>query len=141
MQHAFKGEHSYVLVRTSKLPDNYPDVYVEINTRPTPYDRGEDYDSDDSEEASEASEASEDSEDSDESQDSRVGEKNYGFELKIRVYNQTVEFKRDHRLVVSFNLSSLSVLLKNNFLRLMSSYLSLYVMIWMWNVVCCRSSI
>lgn len=87
MKHDFKGEHSYVLVRTDNLPNNLPDVYIEsINTRTA------DDDNDDSHHYS----------DSSSEEDSKEHKEPHRLqELKIRVYNHTLEFKKNRSLVVN----------------------------------------
>ncbi|XP_061588203.1 zonadhesin [Cololabis saira] len=82
MKHNFEGERSYVLLRTKNLPSNLPDVYIEIINACT-----EDNQHDDSSE-----------EDSSSIEDDH--EKDAVQELKIRVYNHTVEFKKHRKLFV-----------------------------------------
>ncbi|XP_070700975.1 mucin-2 [Pempheris klunzingeri] len=125
MKHDFEGEHSYVLVRTKNLPNNLPDVYIEgINTH-TAHDDDDSHhhDDDDSHHHDDSSseedhghrvrdedEEDEDDHDHDEDDDDdgdkhdedseRHKDHHRLQELKIRVYNHTVEFKRNRRLLV-----------------------------------------
>uniref|UniRef100_A0A8D3DXP6 Zonadhesin-like n=1 Tax=Scophthalmus maximus TaxID=52904 RepID=A0A8D3DXP6_SCOMX len=110
MKHDFEGEHSYVLVRTNNLPNNLPDVYIEaINTH-----RG--HDGDDSQHHGDSSSEENrrvrdeddndededgDDDDDDDDDDSEEQEEHHRLqELKIVVYNHTVELKKKRRLVV-----------------------------------------
>ncbi|XP_041804903.1 zonadhesin [Chelmon rostratus] len=82
MKYDFEGEHSYVLVQTKNMPNNLPDVYIEgINTHTV-------HDDDDSQHHADSS--------TEEDHSHRVRLE----EIKIRVYNHTVEFKKKRRLVV-----------------------------------------
>lgn len=91
LKYDFRGEHSYVLVRSKNLPQNFQDVYVEaVNAR---MHGGGDSSEEDRRGSDENDEDDEDSEEQD-------GQHRLG-ELRIRVYNHTVEFKKNRRLVVS----------------------------------------
>uniref|UniRef100_A0A3Q1HJ35 Zonadhesin n=1 Tax=Acanthochromis polyacanthus TaxID=80966 RepID=A0A3Q1HJ35_9TELE len=98
MKHNFEGEHSYVLVRTSNLPNNLPDVYIEgINEHIV--DDDDDDDDSSSEEDDNRRVSEEDDEDEDE--DSEEQDDRHRLQgLKIRVYNYTVEFKNRRKLRV-----------------------------------------
>uniref|UniRef100_A0A3B4XQK3 Zonadhesin n=1 Tax=Seriola lalandi dorsalis TaxID=1841481 RepID=A0A3B4XQK3_SERLL len=99
MKHDFDGEHSYVLVQTKNLPNNLPDVYIEVINRRTVDD------DDDSQHHGD-----DDEDDSDEDDDSKENEEHHRLqELKIRVYNHTVEFKKNLRLLVDGRTTSTPV--------------------------------
>ncbi|XP_070774889.1 uncharacterized protein [Enoplosus armatus] len=109
MKHDFEGEHSYVLVRTNNLPNNLPDVYIEgINTRTVHDDDDSQHHGDSSSEEDHSrrvrdEDDDEDDEDDDDKHDddSEEHEEHHRLQaLKIRVYNHTVEFKKNRRLVV-----------------------------------------
>ncbi|XP_038574073.1 zonadhesin-like isoform X2 [Micropterus salmoides] len=125
MTYGFEGEHSYVLVRTNNLPSNLPDVYIEgINTHTTHDDddsphhddssgevehRGREEDEDDDEDDDNVDgdddddDGDDDEDDDDDKRDahSEVHKEHHRLqELKIRVYNHTVEFKENRTLVV-----------------------------------------
>uniref|UniRef100_A0A8C4Z5E9 Zonadhesin n=1 Tax=Gadus morhua TaxID=8049 RepID=A0A8C4Z5E9_GADMO len=93
-KHKFRGDHSYVLAQTTSQSRTLPGFYVEgINT----HDEGDGDHSEDSDERS--SEDDEDDEDYDD--DSEENNRRHRLrEMKIRVYNHTVEFKRNGVLVV-----------------------------------------
>ncbi len=125
MKYYFEGEHSYVLVRTNNLPSNLPDVYIEGNNTCTVHDdddsqhhgdssseedhsrrvRDEDDDDDEEDDSDEDDEDDDDDDDDDDDKhdhDSEEHKEHHRLEeLKIRVYNHTVEFKKNLRLVVS----------------------------------------
>lgn len=93
MKHDFEGVHSYILVQSTGLPNNLPDVYVEgINHIKNDQTADSDEDQD-----SRGRDDSDEEDDSEEDSDS-------GFprELKIRVYNHTVQFKKNRKLYVSY---------------------------------------
>ncbi|XP_026230310.1 zonadhesin-like isoform X2 [Anabas testudineus] len=98
LKHDFDGEQSYVLVRTSNLPNNVPDVYVEgIITRNV------DDEVDNSQQHRDSSSEEDYAltvRDEEEDDDSEEHEQHHRLQLKIRVYNHTVEFKRHRRLIV-----------------------------------------
>lgn len=123
MKHGFKGEWSYVLVRTNNLPNNYPRVYIEgINTINDGEDsnyhgdssseedhsrrvRDEDDDDDDedyNEEDEDDNKHDDDIEEQEEYPRLQVFKKPHRLqEFKIIVYDHTVEFKKNRRLIVS----------------------------------------
>lgn len=115
MKHKFEGEHSYVLVQTRHLPNNLPHVYIEgINQRSGDDDDDNSQDHGDSSSEENHSRRYEDDDVSDEDDDDDVdddhkheedSEENEGRhrlqELKIRVYDHIVQFKRNLRLLVS----------------------------------------
>lgn len=93
MKYDFKGEHSYVLVKSKNLPPYLQDVYVEgINTQI--------HDESDSSEEERSHRGSEENDDEEEDSDEQDGHHRL-LELRIRVYNHTVEFKKNRRVVVS----------------------------------------
>lgn len=114
MKHDFEGEHSYVLVQTKNLPKNLPDVYIEGIYRRSvdDDDNSEDHGDSSSEEnhsrGDEDDDVNAEDDDDDDINDDRKhdedSEENKGHHrlqhLKIRVYNHTVEFKRNLRLLV-----------------------------------------
>eukprot|EP00066_Takifugu_rubripes_P025444 XP_011614710.1 PREDICTED: zonadhesin-like isoform X2 [Takifugu rubripes] len=92
LKYGFEGEHSYVLVRSKNLPQNFQDVYVEGIYAQI-------HDGDDSSE--EERDRRDSDEDDDEEEDSNEQDGRHRLrELKIRVYNHTVEFKKNRGLVV-----------------------------------------
>uniref|UniRef100_A0A3B4V4Q9 Zonadhesin-like n=1 Tax=Seriola dumerili TaxID=41447 RepID=A0A3B4V4Q9_SERDU len=117
MKHEFEGEHSYVLVQTKNLPNNLPDVYIEGINRRTVDDDDDSQHHDDSSSEENHSRRVNDEDDNDEDDndeddndedddhkhddDSKENEEHHRLqELKIRVYNHTVEFKKNLRLLV-----------------------------------------
>ncbi|KAG7526493.1 zonadhesin-like isoform X1 [Solea senegalensis] len=105
IRHDFKGKHSYVLVRTNNLPNNLPDVYiVSINTHREDNDDGDDDDDqhdDDSSSEENHSRRVRDEDEDDDDDDSEESDGRYRLkELKIVVYNHTVELKKNSKLVV-----------------------------------------
>uniref|UniRef100_A0A665TE42 Zonadhesin-like n=1 Tax=Echeneis naucrates TaxID=173247 RepID=A0A665TE42_ECHNA len=97
-KHDFEGEYSYVLVRTKNLPNNLPDIYIECSNRRTEEDEDGNHRS--SEESHNRTVEDEDS--SDDEDDSEENEEQHTLqELKIKVYNHTVEFKKNRRLLVT----------------------------------------
>lgn len=82
-----------MLVRSKNLPQNFQDVYVEgINAQI--------HDSSESSEEERDGRDSEENEDEEEDSNEQDGRHRLR-ELKIRVYNHTVEFKKNRGLVVS----------------------------------------
>lgn len=112
MKHDFEGEHSYVLVRTNNLPNNIPHVYIEGINKRNAGDGGDDHDQSDSsseednsrrvrDDDDEDNEDDDDYDDDEHDDDSEEHERHHRLqELKIRVYNHTVELKRNRRLIV-----------------------------------------
>lgn len=88
MRHDFMGAHSYVLVRTKNLPSYLPEVYIEVINTCTIKDSDSLHD------------------DSEEHDRGQVGagddssEEQHKQEIKIKVYNHTVEFKKNRKLFV-----------------------------------------
>ncbi|XP_049889158.1 zonadhesin-like isoform X19 [Epinephelus moara] len=108
MKHDFEGEHSYVLVRTNNLPNNLLHVYIEgINTAHDDDDSHHHDDSSSEEDHSrrvrdEDEDDDDDDDDDKQDDDSDENEEHHRLqELKIRVYDHTVEFKKHRRLMVS----------------------------------------
>ncbi|XP_047445265.1 zonadhesin-like [Mugil cephalus] len=116
MKHDFKGEHSYVLVRTTNLPNNIPDVYIEAINKRTVGDDDDDQEQSDSSSEEDHShrvrdndddnddddDDDDDDKDNEDDDDSEEHENHHRLrELKIRVYNHTVELKRNRRLIVN----------------------------------------
>lgn len=83
LKHDFSGTKLYVLVRTKNLPKNLPEIYIEGTNACT--DDGEDDSSDEEERRSSV-----------EDDDAEEHKKRLQ-ELKIKVYNHTVELK--HKMV------------------------------------------
>ncbi|XP_030581932.1 MAM and LDL-receptor class A domain-containing protein 1-like [Archocentrus centrarchus] len=103
MKHDFEGEHSYVLVRTSNLPNNLPDIYIEGINTPALGDRDGQHESESSIEEDQSSRVGEDDEEDEDEDDDNSKKQNKHHrlqELKIRVYNHTVEFKKNRNLIV-----------------------------------------
>jgi len=115
MKYAFEGKHSYVLVQTASLPKNLQEVYVEaVNTGS---DHGDDSHSHESSESSEEHDSrmsvrggtkddargrdSDSDSKEDDSSEENEDDRHRLRELKIRVYNHTVEFKKDRKLFVN----------------------------------------
>ncbi|XP_045908288.1 zonadhesin-like [Micropterus dolomieu] len=116
MTYGFEGEHSYVLVRTNNLPSNLPDVYLEgINTHTTHDDDDSPHHDDSSGEVEHRDREEDDDDDDDDDDDKRDGhsevhkEHHRIQELKIRVYNHTVEFKENRTLVVDGTITNTPV--------------------------------
>ncbi|XP_062407650.1 zonadhesin-like [Sardina pilchardus] len=91
MKHDFEGTHSYVLVQSIGLPKNLPDIYVEGINR---IKNDQDWDSSEEDHRDDRDDSSEE----DDSHDH--GDSGFPRELKIRVYNHTVEFKKNRKLYV-----------------------------------------
>ncbi|XP_030581933.1 MAM and LDL-receptor class A domain-containing protein 1-like [Archocentrus centrarchus] len=103
MKHDFEGEHSYVLVRTSNLPNNLPDIYIEGINTPALGDRDGQHESESSIEEDQSSRVGKDDEEDEDEDDDNSKKQNKHHrlqELKIRVYNHTVEFKKNRNLIV-----------------------------------------
>lgn len=100
LKYDFEGEHSYVLVKSKNLPPYVQHVYVErVNTQ-----RHDGSDSSEEERSIRGSKDDDDEEedDEDEEEDSEEQDGHHRLrELKIRVYNHTVEFKKNRKVVVS----------------------------------------
>lgn len=90
MKHITEGKHRYVLVQTKHLPINLPEIYIEGSNA---CNNGKSNEEEGSEE-----EGSSDSE-SNEDVPKRL-------ELKIKVYNITVELKPTHKVFVSIEPSN-----------------------------------
>lgn len=103
MKHDFEGEHSYVLVRTSNLPNNLPDIYIESINTPV-LDQGGDSQHENDSSSEEEQKSREGDDDDDDDDDSKEHDEHHRLqELKIRVYNHTVEFKKNRKLIVCIN--------------------------------------
>ncbi|KAM7379278.1 hypothetical protein PAMP_004843 [Pampus punctatissimus] len=105
LKHDFDGEHSYVLVRTNNLPNNFPDVYIEgINAQIVDdEDDSQQRDNHSSDEDHSRSVRDDEDDDNDDKHDhdSEEHKEHHALqELKIRVYNYTVEFKKNRKLVL-----------------------------------------
>lgn len=104
MRYDYEGEHAYVLVLTRNLPINLPEVYIElIDGRSEHDDSDSDHHGDSSSEEDHSHRVSDEDEDdsSDHSRRKHGSHNHRAQELKIRVYNHTVELKNRRRLVVS----------------------------------------
>lgn len=88
MKHTTEGKQLYVLVQTKNLPINLPEIYIAGSNA---CNNGKSNEEEGSEE-----EGSSDSEDSESNED--VPKR---LELKIKVYNITVELKPKHKVFVS----------------------------------------
>uniref|UniRef100_A0A096M1D9 Zonadhesin-like n=1 Tax=Poecilia formosa TaxID=48698 RepID=A0A096M1D9_POEFO len=84
LKHGFSGTNLYVLVRTKNLPKNLPEIYIEGTNACT----------DDSSEEMARSEISGDDDEEEEEHKRRLQE------LKIKVYNHTVELKHKRKVFV-----------------------------------------
>uniref|UniRef100_A0A3P8XNC2 Zonadhesin n=1 Tax=Esox lucius TaxID=8010 RepID=A0A3P8XNC2_ESOLU len=106
MKHEFKGRNSYVLVQTTGLSKNQPDVYIEAFNGIANQDNSDNIHCDNSnkEEQLEDGRKSDSDEDSDEDSDDDSDDDdddNACMQLrgiKIRVYNHTVEFRKNRKL-------------------------------------------
>ncbi|XP_036411853.1 zonadhesin [Colossoma macropomum] len=109
LNHKFKGKHSYVLVQTSNLPKNIPEVYIEgINQKSREQENGdEDHDDEDVD----GRERGDDDDSSEENDDSSEEDDDDGRlrALRIRVYNHTVEFREGRKVMVNGVLASAPV--------------------------------
>ncbi|XP_065810092.1 mucin-2-like isoform X2 [Labrus bergylta] len=114
-KHDFEGRHSYVLIQTKNLPNNLQEVYIEgINRRTEDEDDSHHHDDSSSEEDNshrirdeDEDEDDDDDDDDDKDEDDSHNdeseeddEQNGLRELKIRVYNHTVEFKKKRKLTM-----------------------------------------
>uniref|UniRef100_A0A3Q3GAV2 Zonadhesin-like n=1 Tax=Labrus bergylta TaxID=56723 RepID=A0A3Q3GAV2_9LABR len=113
-KHDFEGRHSYVLIQTKNLPNNLQEVYIEgINRRTEDEDDSHHHDDSSSEEDNshrirdEDEDEDDDDDDDDKDEDDSHNdeseeddEQNGLRELKIRVYNHTVEFKKKRKLTM-----------------------------------------
>lgn len=92
LKYHFLGEHSYVLVHTHNLPNHLQDIYIEGI-----HSHVEDDEDDSSSEESHSRQARDDDDDDSEEDEAHPRLR----ELKIRVYNYTVELKPKRKLVVN----------------------------------------
>ncbi|KAJ8270207.1 hypothetical protein GJAV_G00111650 [Gymnothorax javanicus] len=90
-KHDFEGKNSYILVRTVDLPQNLPDVHI-VGINKKGYD-----DDDDDKDSRMARDDSDEESDEDSDEDDYTGRLR---QLKIRVYNHTIEFKADRVVVL-----------------------------------------
>ncbi|XP_067110017.1 zonadhesin-like [Osmerus mordax] len=96
MKHKFEGRYSYILVQTTDLSKNLPEIYIEgINELIDDQDGEQNSIGEDSSHSDSSSEQDSSDEDSTEESDAM---RLRG--LKIRVYNHTVEFKKNRKLVL-----------------------------------------
>ncbi|XP_032421822.1 LOW QUALITY PROTEIN: zonadhesin [Xiphophorus hellerii] len=86
LKHNFSGTNLYVLVRTKNLPKNLPEIYIESTNACT--------------DSSEETERSEISGDDDDDDDVDEEHKRILQELKVKVYNHTVELKHKRKVIV-----------------------------------------
>ena len=107
MKHEFEGRYSYILVQTTDLSKNLPELYIEgINELIDDHDGEQNSIGEDSSHSDSSSEQDSSDEDSREDSDAM---RLRG--LKIRVYNHTVEFKENRKLVVCMQVLRLLVCL------------------------------
>ncbi|CAB1460147.1 unnamed protein product [Pleuronectes platessa] len=117
LKYDFEGEHSYVLVRTKNLPKDIPGVYI-IGINKRIVDDGDDSehhddssseenhsrrvrDEQDEDDGSDEDDADNDSSESKDHDDSEEDKEHHRLqELKIVVYNHTVELRKNQELVV-----------------------------------------
>ncbi|KAM6989301.1 uncharacterized protein LKV04_008985 [Tautogolabrus adspersus] len=113
-KHDFEGRHSYVFIQTKNLPNNLQEVYIEgINRRTEDEDDSHHHDDSSSEEDNSHRIRDEDNDDDDDDDDKdrddddshnddseEDDEQNSLRELRIRVYNHTVEFKKKRKLTM-----------------------------------------
>lgn len=97
-----------MLVQTRNLPNNLPEVYIECVNGHSDDDDSDHHDESSSEEDDSRSDSRDDDDDDDESDDDsndddheKPTSHHRAQELKIRVYNHTVQFKNKRRVVVS----------------------------------------
>lgn len=96
LKYHFSGEHSYVLVQTYNLPNYLQDIYIEgINSHIE--DDGDDGSSEESHSRQARDDDDDDDSDSEEEEEAHPRLR----ELKIRVYNYTLELKPGRKLVVN----------------------------------------
>lgn len=95
LKYDFEGRHSYMLVKSKNLPPYVQHVCVErVNTQR--------HDGSDSSEEERSIRGSKDDDDEDEEEDSEEQDGHHRLrKLKIHVYNHTVEFKKNRKVVVS----------------------------------------
>ncbi|KAM9427209.1 uncharacterized protein ACWYII_018907 [Salvelinus alpinus] len=110
MKHDFEGRNSYILVQTTGLSKNQPDVYIEAiieivnqdgvdshrDSRHGDSGHGDSNDEDDKHKDNKERDSNEDSHDHSKENDNRLRLRG----LKIRVYNHTVEFRNNRKLVL-----------------------------------------
>ncbi|XP_038819196.1 zonadhesin-like [Salvelinus namaycush] len=110
MKHDFEGRNSYILVQTTGLSKNQPDVYIEAiieivnqdgvdshrDSRHGDSGHGDSNDEDDKHKDNKERDSNEDSHDHSKENDNCLRLRG----LKIRVYNHTVEFRNNRKLVL-----------------------------------------
>ncbi|XP_028986820.1 zonadhesin isoform X2 [Betta splendens] len=101
VKHGFRGELSYVLVQTKNLPHNVPHVYIEVSFTRSAED-------DDDSQRRGGSSSEEDHSLKESESEEREGEHELR-QLKIRVYNHTVAFQNNWRLVVDGKITNTPV--------------------------------
>ncbi|XP_037386876.1 zonadhesin isoform X4 [Pygocentrus nattereri] len=102
-KHKFKGKYSYVLVQTSNLPNNVPEVYIEgINQKSREQEnRDEDYDDEDLDGRERGDDGDRSEVDGDSSEEDDDDDDGRLRALRMRVYNHTVEFREGRRVMVN----------------------------------------
>ncbi|XP_035383985.1 uncharacterized protein wu:fb63a08 [Electrophorus electricus] len=102
LKHRFKGKHSYVLILTSDLPKNTPEVYVVGINEKTQNQEDMEEDRDDKDAISRGRRDNDDDDDDDDEDDDNSKEDGEGrfHALRIEVYNHTVELQGHRRVLV-----------------------------------------
>ncbi|XP_037315210.2 zonadhesin isoform X3 [Pungitius pungitius] len=107
LKHDFEGKHSYVLVSTNNLPYYLPHVYIEATNTVHDEEDSRHHGDDSSEEDNARRSRDKDDGDEDDEDDSKHDDDSEEHkehhrlrELKIRVYDHTVVFKKNRKLIV-----------------------------------------